>query len=238
MNEFRPKEYLTGILIVVPLISLALISIITISFDRSEAKWPTILVFVANFLFYFALIYKLVAHHFQSSRFALQVNAYKSLYNRPGSLDIPVKTAMIERAKISETVTLPPPPDRASGIKIRDLLSRLNPPVNRIPVFDPNGAAGFIIHEITLYKFIAKKIIDGEANQLDATTLGDLLNDDVLSQFLKRFVVVSGSATLAHTKELMDSKLCNDAFVTESGAPTDVVIGWVTDTRVAEFTKN
>lgn len=117
--------------------------------------------------------------------------------------------------------------------------------IERTPLLVPSfSSKGFpdvrnIIHDKTLYKFIAKIATAAPVVLAPAdATLQDLLVDTELGLLLSTFVIVPSSYTLADPKKKMDEMPnCRDAFVTLTGKPTEPIIGWLTDARLAEFAK-
>ena len=63
-------------------------------------------------------------------------------------------------------------------VKVADLLARLKPPVNRIPVFDQNGAIKYVIHDSMIYRDVAPHGVElNDAMGKRDRTLEDMLAD-------------------------------------------------------------
>jgi hypothetical protein len=53
--------------------------------------------------------------------------------------------------------------------------------------------------------------------------------------FKSSFGFASADATLADAKQIMDKiPKCGDVFVTQTGKPTEPIVGWVTDNLIIE----
>jgi hypothetical protein len=240
IDEIRPAGFVPGILMAVSLIGVTLISAIVLTFDQTKEKYTTILVFVSLLPLFATWIGYALVYYFSSSSFMMAMSAYSKLVPPvAGQTVIPVTTVMIDKSKIDEMVTLDNP-QTASGIRVKDnLLTKLSPVVTRIAVVDSKGAAVYIIHDNTLYRFITKVSIDASRGlTLDAATLQDLLADAELGPLLTNFVVVPSSFTLADAKTKIDKAPgCRDAFVTLTGKRSEPIIGWITDVRLAQFAR-
>jgi len=236
MEEIRPRGWVAEILIGFSIVGLIVISAIIVANDRTPDRHLTLLILASVLPLLAVGIGIVTAYHFASSNFALAANTLRKLTSpATAPVDIPVTSAMIDRDKIAAMVPLA----LAAKISIKkDLLPRYEPPVTRIPIVNAKGAVVYVIHESTLNKYVAKIAANPAAGvHLDSVSLQSLL-DDPLGELLESFIAVPSYLSLAETKRRMDRKPnCKDAFVTETGDDRDPIIGWVTDTRVAEFTR-
>jgi len=129
-------------------------------------------------------------------------------------------------------------------IGIMEIYELFKATVTRIPVFDHKGAAKYIIHQGSLYKFIAEKSIAAgkKAGGFDAKalTLDDFLKHPGIRKLVAdSLVFVPPSETLADAKLKMEkTEHCKDIFVTENGRSDEPVKGWLTNTEIAKHIKS
>lgn len=129
---------------------------------------------------------------------------------------------------------------------LKQTMESASPPRSRLPILNANGSVLYIVHESTLNKLFA--VPNAEAVKPTApgkvvasppkapTKLGELL-DVPGYEVLRAFAVVSQEATLAEAREAM-AKMpgCNDVFVTADGQATEPILGWLTNSLLAEHT--
>jgi hypothetical protein len=95
-----------------------------------------------------------------------------------------------------------------------------------------------MIHQSILFKFIADKSVESAstATPYDINTqhLSDFVNDPAVNEFVeKSLVFVSKATTLGEAKQKMEAtKNCQDVFVTETGLPTEPLLGWLTNVDI------
>lgn len=129
----------------------------------------------------------------------------------------------------------------------KDLLDFIdsNKKGDRLPILDSKKGVRCIIHESTLNEFVRKLSIKKfetlEEKKLEEITLEELINstdDEMKNKITKSVEFVSKNATLFDANEKMKlNKYCQDVFVTENGEPTEGIIGWITNNKIAEFCK-
>jgi hypothetical protein len=149
---------------------------------------------------------------------------------------LPVTEAMTPVNKISgHTIK---EGEEEKDVKVKDLGDMLKGTVTRVPIFDHTGAVKYVIHESSLYKFIAEKSMAG---QFDAatSTLEDFLGHPGMRELVAdSLAFVAESATLIDAKIKMDAtKHCQDVFVTENGQADEPVKGWLTNTKIGKHIK-
>ncbi len=117
---------------------------------------------------------------------------------------------------------------------------------DRLPILDSKKSVRCIIHESTLNEFARKltlKKFESLADKsLDVISLEQLINntdEEMKKKITQSAEFVSKTATLFDANEKMKlNKYCQDVFVTENGkAEEEIIIGWITNNRVAEFCK-
>jgi hypothetical protein len=139
----------------------------------------------------------------------------------------PVSQAMIAFASIRYPYDLShrPPED----IPLDELKQRFQgnggPPVTRL-VFHANQTFRYVLHVGTLNQFLVKP-----PSTPPATKFEDLLKDpESLTQISKLIAFVRASATLADAKAALEAVPgAQDIIVTETGAPNDRMLGWLTN---------
>jgi len=139
-----------------------------------------------------------------------------------------VTTKMIPRAEARVFTEEP------SNLKLLDAVAALDKDKkgNRIPVLAVDGQPLHVIHRSAVDRFISKNAAAGKTpDQLKALTLADLLQDPDFKDITKAtFAVVPQTATLADAKRAMESlPWCQDVFVSQTGARTEPVVGWITN---------
>ena len=105
---------------------------------------------------------------------------------------------------------------------------------NRMPVFDSEGRARYMIHRSMIDRFVVDQASEASLTkeQLNQLSLQDLLDRDLDMKhiFETSFVTVAKDETLADAKRKMDSTPnCSDVFVTEDGTQKTRVLGWLTN---------
>jgi hypothetical protein len=244
MYEIRSKGLTAELVTVISLIGLigvtAIVIIgneIAIVSGHATDRSPTLFVLATVLPLIATWVGGAIAYSFSSSNFALALNAANRFASTRSPADeTAVADAMIDRKQFIETITL----GAARSINIKKtLLGMFGPQVTRIPVVNDNGAIAYVIHEIAVHKFLTKIALDHPTDlTLGNATLHDLLTDADLSPTLKRYVVVSSSCTLSDAKRMMAAEpSCQDVFVTQTGRPGEEILGWVTDTRLAEYAR-
>jgi hypothetical protein len=118
-------------------------------------------------------------------------------------------------------------------------------PYNRFAMFDKNKVVKYMIHRSTFYQFIYLKYNElksqGKTPDTDTLTLTDLLScaDEKIKNTLTRGIgFISINANLLDAKRVIDATdECQDVFVTESGKPTEPVLGLITNNRIFQYAK-
>ena len=144
----------------------------------------------------------------------------------------PVSEVMIPRAQM-HSYDLKAGEDMAS-IKVADLQNTLTQGrVRRLPILDDRGAVRYVVHDSTIAKFA--ETLGKTATQLTGETLGDLLAKPDLRGQVEGIGFVASDADIGQARSAMRSvKGCNDVFVTKGGQRNEPVIGWLTNTQLAE----
>jgi hypothetical protein len=110
---------------------------------------------------------------------------------------------------------------------------------SRVPVLDKGDLPLYVVHRSTIDRFLVEKARASPAPGLGTHTLQDMLTDAQIKPLLESsFATVNESATLADAKTAMDaSRFCQDVFITQTGAKTDPVLGWITNVIIEDYAK-
>lgn len=114
--------------------------------------------------------------------------------------------------------------------KLRAEFERIKP-FYRLPLLLPDGVVVYILHRQPLDSFLA----DQSPTPAKELTFGDLLLSSHGERVRHAAGFVSKAATLGEAKSHMEAKAhCQDVFITESGKPTERVLGWLTNNAIQE----
>lgn len=109
---------------------------------------------------------------------------------------------------------------------------RLSKKGQRLPVFNSNMTARYVVHRSIFNDFLTTQALAGKTkNDLEKLALNDLVaSDKGAEKIIKNFGTVKPSDTLDKVKTVMES-LDNrqDVFVTSNGKLNGEVIGWITN---------
>lgn len=105
---------------------------------------------------------------------------------------------------------------------------------SRLPIFDANTVALYVVHESDIDKYAAKNA-GLVAGQMGAEqTFATLLADAELKQAVTAFAAVSTDAVVGDARSKMDADpALKDLFVTVGGTTATKVIGWITNSDLA-----
>ena len=156
----------------------------------------------------------------------------------------------IENALVSKHMTLSgkikackiPEGKKNSDILIKDLAGMVKPGFTRIPILDHKNIATGVIHQSLLFKYIAEKSIELQAQKkhfdFDNATLEELLNYGELRALItESLAFVSINDTVADAKTAMEQiEGCQDVFVTQDGGKAEPVLGWLTNVDISGLT--
>lgn len=252
-KDSKQHFYLALIIIVSSLILIAgiITGILIVSHNRDEASQ----LIVTSFLpLIGAWVGAVIAFYFSSKNLESATNSVQRLVGQVTPQEklkaIPVKDKMIQKKNINFEV-LP-----ANNIVLFDAIEKLKKSGKgqRIPVIDENGCIKYIMHRSKIEEFLTKRALaalkrakeapgsiqSGQIEDPEKITLDILLNEDPGLKWLfeTSFGTVAETATLADVKKVMDSTpMCQDVFVTKSGAKDEEVTGWITNVIIEENCK-
>lgn len=121
--------------------------------------------------------------------------------------------------------------------KIEELLVQYFDKGNRLPVLNSDGYPALVIHRSMVDKYLAE--IARKGKEVQDLTLEDLINSNYGSMIKLGFGTVKSSDSLTVVKSLMenlttDDVICSDIFITEKGNKTSSLVGWITNSMIAE----
>jgi hypothetical protein len=104
---------------------------------------------------------------------------------------------------------------------------------DRLPIVGPDRAIRAVVHRSLLTSYAAGQA-EALPDCLEGKTINDLSEEE--QRMLKTFALVAANATLGEARNRMRAvKDANDVFVTETGAEAEPVVGWLTNTDLAEI---
>ncbi|HEX8877560.1 MAG TPA: hypothetical protein VF777_12490 [Phycisphaerales bacterium] len=169
-----------------------------------------------------------MAYYFARENFESAAKQTRLLLGQ--KLDSPAIDAAIPAAKI-QALTLPQT-DNGSGLALSAIRDKLKEIAKyRVPIFDENKAARFVVHRQPLDGFLADRL--GQP-ATPPPMFNDLLDSPEFGkQVQNACAYISKDATLAEAKAAMESRQnCQDVFITEHGRPDEPVIGWLTNNEI------
>jgi hypothetical protein len=181
-----------------------------------------------------------LAFYFAKDNFESASRSTKELL---GTLDerlrtVPVTTAMIPIDKA--TVRKLGANEKPDDLVLQNLADEMRAAQRqRLPILTAGGSPCLIFHLSTITDYLSKIAATPQpanAPPLDLKTktvknLRDEAKD--LYEMATAFTCVAKQATLADAKTKMEAiKSCADVFVTESGQPSEPVLGWITNVEI------
>jgi hypothetical protein len=111
--------------------------------------------------------------------------------------------------------------------------------VTGVPILGSNGEPQCIFHRSLIDRFLAVQARNGKATaDIAAMTIDDLLKDADLKKMAGAFGVCKLDSTLSDAADIMNNtESCQDVFVTQSGAKSESVLGWITNVIIQENAK-
>lgn len=140
----------------------------------------------------------------------------------------PVTQVMVPRERMTARTLAPG--GNPADLALTDLAGAMAAAaVKRVPILTATGAVAYLVHQSTLDSFA-----QAHGSQLSGT-LADLVADPTLGPPVKALGFVGPHAVVAEARAALRAvDQCNDVFVTTSGQSADPVLGWLTNTDLAE----
>ena len=122
-------------------------------------------------------------------------------------------------------------------LKIVDLARRFRDErLSRMPFLTDDNRVQLIIHRSMVDRYIAEKVTAGGIDNIAALSVLDLVGDEGLKRlFETSFASVGPNARLREVNAIMaGNHEIQDVFVTSTGQREDPIIGWITNTMLAQ----
>ena len=186
-----------------------------------------------------------IAYYFSKENFSVAAKATQDLLGQMNQnlQKISVKDAFISLAKI-DGCSFPDGKDE-STVPLDTIRKKFNSTITRVPVFQGANKIKYVIHSSALFRYAYFVTLEGDKlenrnlkNMLDGPIKQDDLNPNGMKSLLELFAAIGPDATLADAKAKMDSIAgCQDLFVTENGEKSGAVLGWITNSIIAKWSK-
>jgi hypothetical protein len=119
-------------------------------------------------------------------------------------------------------------------VALESLREQFKSKVTRLPVLDAAGVAKYIVHQSTVFKFLAEKARHGaSATDLGSLTLDQFIADPEMRSWVTALAYVPVDGSLADAKGAMERVAgCQDVIVTEGGRSDQALVGWLTNVDI------
>lgn len=131
-----------------------------------------------------------------------------------------------------------------SAIPLCEICNLFDEITTRIPIIS-DGVAKYVIHDTSLFRFIADRTINNQPVDPTTATLKDFLdhkfkNGDIpgktVREVVGRFVTLPDSSTLADARAaLLQSNGAQDVVCTQNGRPTEKMLGLLTNDDISKI---
>lgn len=118
------------------------------------------------------------------------------------------------------------------------------PLLTRVPIFTHDRLVKYVIHQSTIYEFLAQQYLAKKTETAKApteekkATLKDLIEHNDFREETQRFAFVPAYASLADAKAAMEKvDGCMDVFVTQNGGSNEPVLGWISNVEIARYSQ-
>jgi len=241
--EARSRRWLTFFVVLVSVlgvVGLGLAALLAKSsteplFDRIKYVSATILPLLASW------VGTILAFYFSKENLAAATQSVTELSKTLSSLDklksFPVSQKMRPFSAITFEQIDAGNEDKENLIALLKKFARFE----RIIILDSHNVVRLLVYRSIVERYISQVATGASApasgHNLDQLTLKDLITSsaDMQQLITGSFGFVAQSATLADAKQVMDKiRNCGDVFVTQTGQPTEPLLGWVTDNLIAE----
>jgi hypothetical protein len=122
-------------------------------------------------------------------------------------------------------------------IPLSEIRSKLGGKITRMPIVDDQGVARFILHQSSLFKYVADRALEGRSN-IQQLTLQDLIDDAEIKDWVTNIVYVPERASVGDAKKKMEEQpRCQDLIVTMTGRKDEPMRGWMTNVDIGRLSK-
>lgn len=184
-----------------------------------------------------------IAFYFGKENFDAVTKSYRDVIDKLSPEEkmarVKVEKVMIPVKEIKYLVY-----NKEKNNKIKDILKYpAFAPFNRYAILDEQKVFQYIIHRSTFHLYIAEKVENGvDPAEINTTTLEDMIGNSsnkIRNLFLKGYNFVSKTDNLLKAKKAMDDvPECQDIFVTETGKPTEPILGLITNNKILKEASN
>lgn len=152
-----------------------------------------------------------------------------------GDLQTPVRLLMVPASRI-EAYRLKVN-EESLDIRLSELYARMQlAKRHRIPILNSQDAVLYVIHDSTIARFAASLEKNPREESQFTETVGNLLSREEFKKLIEAWGAVGPDAVLADARTQMRSiEGCNDVFVTSHGGRSDPIVGWITNSDLAEI---
>lgn len=233
-GDARTRARLAIVIVALSVAGIGVASAVAIIFATSDNR-PEMarLVFASVLPLLGTWVGTVLAFYFARENFQAATESTVRLFGRVPAR-APVGEVMIPKARII-SYDLPAGTD-VGTVPLADLYTKMTAAkVGRIPIFNDSGAVLYVVHQASIDSFAGSLAPPKDPAAL-TETMSDLLNVPDLKKLVEAIGIVGPNATVAEARAAMRAvEGSNDVFVTINGKRDDPVIGWLTNTDLAEM---
>jgi hypothetical protein len=242
-NESFTRERLAYLVLGLCAAGIILFASLAIWLDKATRAETTRLVFVSVLPLFGTWVGLVLAYYYGSKNLEAATRSTETLSGVAGQLAGIATAATLVREKMIpetriESLLLTPDEDKNFGQlplqRVWDRFEAIKPlGYDRLPILGPDKTIRGLMHRSLLDRFAARQA--GTLPEvLEQKNISSLLPDE--RRLLSTYVFVPVSANLGDARKAMKSVPdCNDVLVTETGAASEPVQGWLTNSELAEL---
>ena len=233
------RERIARTVLVLSAASTMLVAVVVISvtaiISKHEAAESSRLVFNTVVPLFATWVGTVLAYYFSRSNFEAANKSVRQLVDRLTPEQVLnqtfVRAAMIPLEDIRKIVV--PEGELPENVAISEIRSLIDPETSeytRAPIMSHDARTLYVIHQSTLFEFLAKR--SGGAPALKP---GEILAIDRYKTAISAWIAVPADATLGSAKRALDASApAQDAFVTRKGGRGEPALGWLTNVDIAQ----
>lgn len=233
----KTRRRLAFWIIIASILGIAVVAGLAIVFSGAEERAETTrLVFTSMLPLFGTWVGTVLAFYFSRESLEAATQSTIDTLRLSGTLNdrSPVSQVMVPASNMT-AITLGAG-ETAESISLHDVFSQMRSSGRRrIPILDTSSKALYLVHDSTINQFASSLGKNPADKGAFTETMGDLLADADLRSLVEAFGFVSQDAVVADARAAMRAiDGANDVFVTVTGQKSEPVIGWVTNTDLAE----
>jgi hypothetical protein len=180
-----------------------------------------------------------LAYYFSRKNFESASNSVRDMVDLTLEQKLGRLKVQREMMRLGEiTVHRMPKDTNESDVLLKDLRARLGGRITRVPVVDANGVVKYIVHQSSLYKFLADAALGKPGAELEKLTLQDMASDAQIKGWITAIAYIPETASVAEAKARMeDDPRFQDLIVTASGRNDEPMLGWLTNVDIGRLSK-